>query len=137
MKIKKEILHNKNNRKEKINSFLNNLVWFLGIVFVLHEIIAPPIYKKNLLSNPKYAIARIEYFTSTRFSSSIHYQYYVNEKKFKGRGKRYSLHKEGDAILIVYDTTNYRNSKTYLDLTENKEDKNLLPAIPDSLKKWR
>ena len=48
MKIKKEILHNKNNRKEKINSFLNNLVWFLGIVFVLHEIIAPPIYKNNL-----------------------------------------------------------------------------------------
>ena len=61
MKKKKEMPHNKNNRKEKINSFLNNLTWFLGIVFVLHEIIAPPIYKNNLLNNPKYAIGIIEY----------------------------------------------------------------------------
>ena len=141
MKKKKEIPHNKNN-KSKIKIFFEYAFWISAVVYFIYESVSVRINYKNLLKNPQYTTAIIEDENTIRDGRGrkwvIYYQYQINEDRYNGMGDKYTHHKVGDTVLIMFDTTKCKNSKTYLDLIKrNGGNKDLLPTIPDSLKKWR
>lgn len=128
--------------KNNIKCISDSVVWALVLGCLFCIMIFHSINNRNLLKHSQCTtaiITRINTERTSKYNRSwfIYYQYQINGEIFEGDGYKYKHHKVGDTVLIVYDTTNYKNSKTYLDLEErNIKKKDLLPSIPDSLKKW-
>lgn len=123
-------------RNKKIHKF--KILFYTLIVGVfIYYCIDHKIAKDSLIKNTGFSTAIIIDFQTERTGkfgreSIIKYWYKIEDKILTGKGKRNNLYHLLDTIVIVYDTTNYEYSMPYFDFQE----KDLLPPLPDSLKKW-
>jgi len=138
MKNRRDI--SKNNFKKRRNS-LKSIIEILFWILCIGSIPYTYIYRKystlSLVENSKFATAIIVDFRSKKisrrgFKLKAYYTYQIDGKYIEGEGNYNEYYKMSDTIIIVYDTTNVENSIPYVDFTK----KDLLPLVPDSLKKW-
>ena len=138
--MKSRRIISKNNfekRRHSLKYIMKILFWILCIGSIPYTYVYRKYSMLSLVKNSKFTTAIIVDFQSKKisrrgFKLKAHYAYKIDGKCIEGKGNNYEYYEMYDTIIIVYDTTNVENSIPYLDFTE----KDLLPLVPDSLKKW-
>lgn len=125
------------NNFEGTSCWLKILFWILCVGSIPYTYVSRKYSMLSLVKNSKYTTAIIMDFRAKKisrrgFKLKANYTYQIDGKCIEGEGNNYEYYKMYDTIIIVYDTTNVEKSIPYVDFAE----KDLLPVIPDSLRKW-
>jgi hypothetical protein len=101
----------------------DTVLWLLSIIcgiFLAYLVIGGIIKKQSLDENLEYSKAVVvDHFYTVRYTDYFSYEFFVEEKKYQGRGKYYPASDTlsvGDTITVVYDKTNPDNNRPERDI---------------------